>query len=82
MNIGFIALSFFVGAIAGLMLGYNLFKLGLAYTLVSNSIKKVDWNPDILGYRTAKVLTVEDLSNLKIKDGDCFMITMSNVKES
>ena len=82
MDTGFIALSFLFGTIAGPMLGYNLFKLGLAHILVSNSVKKVIWSPDIFGYRTVKVLTVEDLSNLKIKDGDCFMITMSNVKEA
>ena len=82
MDIGFVILSFFIGTVAGCMAGYNLFKLGLAHTLVSNSIKKVIWSPDIFGYRTVKVLSVEDLSNLKIKDGDCFMITMSNVRES
>ena len=75
-------LSFFLGAIIGCFIGYSLFRLGLAHTLVSNSVKKVIWSPDIFGYRTVKVLSVEDLSNLKIKDGDCFMITMSNVRES
>ena len=82
MNIAFIILSFFVGAILGVVLGYNLFKISLVHILVSNSIKKVTWSPDIFGYRTVKVLSVEDLSHLKVKDGDCFMITMSNVKES
>jgi cell shape-determining protein MreD len=75
-------LGLLVGLILGCLLGYNLFKLGLAHALVSNSVKKVIWSPDIFGYRTVKVLSIEDLTNLKVKDGDCFMITMSNVKES
>ena len=82
MTISVLILGLIIGLVFGCFFGYNLFKLGLANALVSNSVKKVVWNPDIFAYRTVKVLSVEDLSSLKVKNGDCFMITMSNVKES
>jgi hypothetical protein len=70
-------ISFFLGLFAGCALTtYMLRSLAVDF-LVKNSFKKVTWNPEILGYRTVKVLSAGDIDSAKLRGGDSFLVTLS-----